>query len=62
MELFKKYGENITYNGIKYTIEDFIILLKDNDELYQELRKQALIKTGILPPDIKPEANEQDQG
>jgi recombination protein RecA len=50
LEIFKKYGESVTHEGTKYNVEDFKTLLKDNEEMYQDLRKQCLLKTGILPP------------
>lgn len=61
--LLKKYGESVTFEGTKQSIVEFIQLLKDNDELYQDLRRKALVATGILPPIIQPfnyEKLEQD--
>lgn len=50
--LLKKYGESITFEGNKQSTEEFIQLLRDNEELYQDLRKQALILTHIISSDI----------
>lgn len=50
--LLKKYGESVTFEGNKQSLEDFIKLLQDNEELYQDLRRQALIKTRIIPSNI----------
>lgn len=43
--VFKKYGENITVEGEKRTILEFIQLLQDNDELFQKYRTEILNKT-----------------
>lgn len=42
--IFKKYGESITIDGEKSLIKDFIILMQDNDDLYQEFRDKILNK------------------
>jgi len=43
--IFKKYGESITVDGEKRTIEEFATLLRDNDGLYQKYREDILNKT-----------------
>lgn len=51
-EIAEKYGKSITYNTVKYDLDNFRILLQDNPELFDEL-KQAIIgkiqNTDALP-------------
>lgn len=44
LEILKKWGEKITYNELKYDLDEFKILLNDNPELYQEIRNKILEK------------------
>jgi recombination protein RecA len=44
-ELFKKWGKTITYNEQKYDIEEFKLMILDNEEFYNALVEQ--IKTKI---------------
>lgn len=44
-DIFKKWGKQITYNGNKYELSEFLELLNSNDELKQEL--EQLIKKQI---------------
>jgi recombination protein RecA len=44
-ELFKKWGKTITYNEQKYDIEEFKLMVLDNEEFYNTLVEQ--IKTKI---------------
>lgn len=41
-EKFKKWGSQITYNGEKYTLEDFKQLLSDNEDFYNQLKSDLL--------------------
>lgn len=43
--IFKKYGESITVDGEKMKIEEFLTLLRDNDELFKKYREEILNKT-----------------
>lgn len=43
-DVYKKYGNSVTYMGTKQKIEDFKQLLTDTPELYEEL-KQKILKT-----------------
>lgn len=44
-EIFKKWGAQITYNGEKYSVKDFVELLNSNEEFKNEL--ETLIKKQI---------------
>lgn len=44
-EVFKKWGKQITYNGEKYELNDFVELLNSNEEFKKEL--ETLIKNKI---------------
>lgn len=56
-EIFKKWGQTITFNDIKYTLEDFSKLVMDNQEFYNELKTTILQKI----KNIKPEENVENQ-
>jgi recombination protein RecA len=56
-EIFKKWGQTITFNDIKYTLEDFGKLVMDNQEFYNELKTTILQKI----KNIKPEENVENQ-
>lgn len=43
--IFKIYGETITIDGEKKKTEEFLTLLRDNDELFQKYREEILNKT-----------------
>lgn len=40
----KKYGDSFTYDGVKYTIKDFLTAL-ENSELFDKIRKEVLINS-----------------
>ena len=37
--ILRKYGKTITYRETKYDVEEFKVLLQDNEEFYDEIRK-----------------------
>ena len=37
--ILRKYGKTITYNDTKYDIEEFKVLLQDNEEFYDKIRE-----------------------
>lgn len=43
-ELFKKWGKTITYNEQKFDIEEFKLMILDNEEFYNTLVEQIKIK------------------
>jgi recombination protein RecA len=42
--ILRKYGKTITYNEIKYDLEEFRTLLEDNDEFFTTLKKDITDK------------------
>lgn len=51
--VLKKWGDKITYNGDKYTIQQFSDLLFDNEEFYKEVRSKFYadsVQGGDLQP------------
>jgi recombination protein RecA len=43
-EILRKYGKTITYNEIKYDVDEFRTLLEDNDEFFDKLRQDIIDK------------------
>lgn len=56
-EIFKKWGQTITFNDTKYTLEEFSKLVMDNQEFYNELKTTILQKI----KNVKPEENVENQ-
>ena len=44
LEILRKYGKTITYNEIKYDVDEFRTLLEDNDEFFDKLRQDIIDK------------------
>jgi hypothetical protein len=42
--ILRKYGKTITYNEIKYELDEFRTLLTDNDEFFDKLKKDITDK------------------
>jgi recombination protein RecA len=59
-EIFKKWGKTITFDEIKYDVEEFRKLLKDNEEFYNNIVSK--IKSKILQVvEIKEETNDEGE-
>jgi hypothetical protein len=43
-ELGRKYGQTMTFNDIKYNLEEFKTMLLDNEEFYNEIRNSIISK------------------
>jgi recombination protein RecA len=43
-ELIKKWGKITTYNNVKYDTDEFRILLEDNEEFFEEIKKDIINK------------------
>ena len=43
-ELGRKYGQTMTFNDIKYNLDEFKRMLLDNDEFYNEIRNSIISK------------------
>ena len=54
-EIIKKWGKVTTFEEIKYDTDEFKALLLDNEELYNNLKSQIIIK---IKSETKPETNE----
>ncbi len=44
LEILRKYGKTITYNEIKYDLDEFRGLLEDNEEFFDKLRQDIIDK------------------
>lgn len=44
LNILRKYGKTITYNEIKYDVEEFRTLLTDNDEFFDALKQNIIDK------------------
>jgi len=55
-EIGRKYGQSMTYNGIKYPLIDFKEQLTTNPEFFNEIKEQIMFKIlkADLPIEIKP--------
>jgi recombination protein RecA len=42
LEILRKYGKTITYNEIKYSTDEFRLLLEDNEEFFDKLRQDIV--------------------
>ena len=52
--LLKKWGKIITYNNNKYDAAEFKVLLQDNEEFFDELKREiikCITNTSDLPTD-----------
>lgn len=59
-EIFKKWGKTITFDEIKYDVEEFRKLLKDNEEFYNNIVSK--IKSKILQVvEIKQEIHDESE-
>lgn len=43
-EIIKKWGESVTYNETKYNLNDFMSMISDNEEFYNELKNKIINK------------------
>ena len=43
-ELGRKYGQTMTFNEIKYNLEEFKRMLLDNEEFYNEIKQSIINK------------------
>ena len=50
-ELGRKYGKTMTFNDIKYDLDDFKRMLVDNEEFYNEIKQSIINK--IKQPKIE---------
>lgn len=58
----KKWGETMTYNDVKYKLEDFKQLVEDNEEFYEQLKTDIINKIKNTEIEIieEEETNESD--
>lgn len=47
LEIWKKWGDKITYGEDKFTVDEFTKMLKENEEFYQEIRTKIIEKWKI---------------
>jgi recombination protein RecA len=57
-EILRKYGKTVTYSDIKYDYNDFVTLLKDNDEFFDKIRHDILDNINEVVNEIKEIVNE----
>ena len=43
-ELGRKYGQTMTFNDVKYNLEEFKTMLLDNEEFYNEIKESIINK------------------
>ena len=43
-ELGRKYGQTMTFNDVKYNLEEFKTMLLDNEEFYNEIKTSIVNK------------------
>ncbi len=43
-ELGRKYGQTMTFNEVKYNLEEFKRMLLDNEEFYNEIKESIINK------------------
>jgi hypothetical protein len=43
-ELGRKYGQTMTFNDVKYNLEEFKRMLLDNEEFYNEIKTSIVNK------------------
>jgi len=43
-EIIRKWGTSVTYNEVKYELDNFISLLKDNEDFYLEIKNKIIEK------------------
>ena len=56
-EVGRKYGKTMTFDGVKYDLEEFKRMLVDNQEFYDSIKQTILNK--IQSVDSEPVENEQ---
>ena len=58
-EVLKKWGKTITFRDTKYDLEEFTAMLGDNEEFFNEIKDNIVLK--IKEADLNIEANVEDQ-
>jgi recombination protein RecA len=56
LELGRKYGQTMTFNDVKYNLEEFKTMLLDNEKFYNEIKDSIVNKINNI--EIKVEENE----
>jgi hypothetical protein len=56
-EVGRKYGKTMTFEDVKYDLEEFKSMLMDNQEFYDSIKQTILNK--IKAVDTQPVENEQ---
>lgn len=62
--LLKKWGKIITYNNNKYDAAEFKVLLQDNEEFFDELKREiikCITNTSDLPTEISVEEEDKEE-
>lgn len=57
-EVLKKWGKTITFRETKYELEEFTAMLNDNEEFFNEIKDNIVLK--IKEADLNIEANVED--
>jgi len=57
-DILRKYGKTVTYNDTKYDYNEFVTLLKDNDEFFDKIRHDILDNINEVVNEIKEIVNE----
>jgi hypothetical protein len=52
-ELGRKYGQTMTFNEIKYNLDEFKRMLLDNEEFYTEIKTSIINKIKHIEPKIE---------
>ena len=58
--ILRKYGSTITYNETKYDIEEFRMLLEDNDEFFDKLCQDVISKINEIEEETINEIEDED--
>ena len=52
-ELGRKYGQTMTFNDVKYNLDEFKTMLVDNEEFYNEIKQSIINKIKQVEPQIE---------
>ena len=58
-EIGRKYGKTMTFNDVKYDLEEFKKMIVDNEEFYTDIKEKIVNK--IKQAELKVEENVEDQ-
>ena len=60
MEIIKKWGKTITFNETKYEISEFLSMLEDNQDFFDELKQNVIDKIKNVEIKIEEDVESED--